>query len=194
MNSKKFSIIKNKNNDIIITDKHGYSLNFIVDKNKIFCGSCDIELDSDICKQLKSKNICSLGVLKLNSSNRKELVELNKRTFILNEIIDYNARDCSKCALFNNGISSISCGKDQEYEDTESILYSVKCSNNAGTRLIYLKVNCNGLSEILNSAICQVCVFHKDDLSCYSNKYHYCMKKEIQDKLIESTIEYEGRE
>lgn len=193
MNSKKFSIIKNKKN-IIITDKYGYSLKFIVDTEEIFCGNCDIELDSDICKQLKSKNICSLGVLKLNSSNLKELVELNKRTFILNEIIDYNARDCSKCALFNNGISSISCGKDQEYEDTKSILYSVKCSNNAKTRLIYLKVNCNGLSEILNSAICQACIFHKDDLSCYSDKYHYCMKKEIQDKLIESTIQYEGRE
>lgn len=193
MNSKKFSIIKNKNNDIIITDKHGYSLNFIVDKNKIFCGSCDIELDSDICKQLKSKNICSLGVLKLNSSNRKELVELNKRTFILNEIIDYNVRDCSKCALYNSRPPE-SCRKDQEYEDTKSILYSVRCSNNAETRLIYLKVNCNGLSEILNSAICQVCIFHKDDLSCYSSKYHYCMKKEIQDKLIKSTIEYESRE
>lgn len=193
MNSKKFSIIKNKKN-IIITDKYGYSLKFIVDTEEIFCGNCDIELDSDICKQLNSKNICSLGVLKLNSSNLKELVELNKRTFILNEIIDYNARDCSKCALFNNGISSISCGKNQEYEDTKSILYSVKCSNNAETRLIYLKVNCNGLSEILNSAICQACIFHKDDLSCYSDKYHYCMKKEIQDKLIESTIQYEGRE
>lgn len=192
MNSKKFSIIKNKKN-IIITDKYGYSLKFIVDTEEIFCGNCDIELNSDICKQLKSKNICSLGVLKLNSSNRKELVELNKRTFILNEIIDYNVRDCSKCALYNSRPPE-SCRKDQEYEDTKSILYSVRCYNNAETRLIYLKVNCNGLSEILNSAICQVCIFHKDDLSCYSSKYHYCMKKEIQDKLIKSTIEYESRE